>query len=90
MWQFVTVEAGDSRPTAVRTAKLLKMPIKKLRHLGVVTHALTHRRYHFDVFACEVGEPVKSDGLWRELKQLDQYPLTGPQLKIVEMLRGNS
>jgi A/G-specific adenine glycosylase len=90
MWQFVTAEAGKARPTAASTSKLLKIPIKKLRHLGAVTHALTHRRYHFDVFTCEADTAVKVDGIWCDLKQLDQHPMTGPHLKIVELLRGNA
>jgi A/G-specific adenine glycosylase len=86
MWQFVTVEAGEGRPTAARASTLLKMPITKLRHLGVVMHALTHRRYEFEVFACEASK--QKVGKWIGLDQIEEYPFTGPHSKIAKMIGG--
>jgi adenine-specific DNA glycosylase len=61
-----------------------------LRRIGQVRHALTHRRYVFDVFTARAGgdascnlQPLRR---WLTLAELDAYPLPRPQLKIVEML----
>ncbi len=88
MWQFITIEAAADKPTAARMSKKLAMKIKDLRYLGIVAHALTHRRYHFDVFTCEVER--KTDGVWVNVRELDHHPFTGPHLKIVEMLRAQA
>jgi hypothetical protein len=73
------------------------LPIKSsiLRKLGTVTHGLTHRRYEFDVYACECaggGDAGGADdaGLrrWSTLDGLAEYPLPRPHLKVAEMLRG--
>jgi A/G-specific adenine glycosylase len=79
MWQFVTV--GRAAPVDLIGAA----------RLGVVTHALTHRRYRYRVFVTRArkfgrnnGEPVR---LWVTLKDLDAYPLPRPHLRIVQMLQ---
>jgi hypothetical protein len=72
------------------------------RRIGQVTHGLTHRRYEFDVFVCEVtagascrpgSDPAatSADGrprAWTDLKGLSQYPIPRPHLKIAAMLDG--
>src|SRR3954454_15459231 len=57
MWQFVTV---DAPPTA---AALEPLPrgISPPRPIGEVTHGLTHRRYHFQVFACTASAKPRAD-----------------------------
>ena len=88
MWQFVTVpgEAPTDRPALpVRTTKP--------RAIGTVTHGLTHRRYHFDVFACDATgteDPSDLPRAWVTLDGLSDYPLPRPHLKVAEMLRAGS
>jgi len=90
MWQFPTapprapIRAGQFEPT------------RKTR-LGAVSHALTHRRYHFDVYVCNARadrsdgtRPEQSDGpttRWVRLSELDRFPLPRPHLLIAQMLR---
>ena len=83
MWQFITVDAA---------AKNISLPISKPRKLGMVTHGLTHRRYEFDVFACDCAAAenagdASSTRRWSTLEGLDEYPLPRPHLRIVEMLK---
>jgi A/G-specific adenine glycosylase len=83
MWQFVTID-HDSDPQ-------LPVSIESPARLGIVTHALTHRRYEFDVYTAEAGAPeTMADNRprrWVALDRLSDYPLPRPHLKIAEMLR---
>jgi A/G-specific adenine glycosylase len=88
MWQFVTLAADNaSDPGELR--KLLPVRTSPARALGTVTHGLTHRRYHFDVFACEA--PAADANLlpreWVSLEALADYPLPRPHVRIAEMLK---
>ena len=84
MWQFVTVPADAPAALPVRTSPA--------RPLGMVTHSLTHRRYEFDVFACDaVGAADDvSPRAWVPLDRLSDYPLPRPHLRIAEMLRADA
>jgi A/G-specific adenine glycosylase len=88
MWQFVTL-AADVDSTAVN----ITLPIKTspVRHLMKVSHALTHRRYTFEVFCCDaLATDLTNDGQsrkWVTLASLDNYPLPRPHVKIAEVLR---
>jgi adenine-specific DNA glycosylase len=80
MWQFVTIEAGSAKQHALRRGN----------RIGTVSHALSHRRYEFRIFA---GERLKGNSsqngkcrAWVTLKELDHYPLPRPHLKIASML----
>ena len=88
MWQFVTVPA---EPSAGRSA--LPVRTTEPRPVGAVTHGLTHRRYHFDVFVCDASGSDHSDGTvpraWVTLDGLSDYPLPRPHLKVAEMLRAD-
>lgn len=79
MWQFITVERNGDGERASRQA------------IGEVTHTLTHRRYHFRVFAYREAETKRAGmtrrGKWVSLAQLDRYPLPRPHLKIALMLK---
>jgi hypothetical protein len=60
-----------------------------------VTHGLTHRRYHFDVVACDApdGQPTPAAATpraWATLEGLSRYPLPRPHLKVAGMLAGLS
>jgi A/G-specific adenine glycosylase len=92
MWQFVTVEAGEGTPTgALLRRSGLGVGVRCLRRIGQVRHALTHRRYVFDVFTARAGGDASCNlqalRRWLTLAELDAYPLPRPQLKIVEMLQ---
>jgi A/G-specific adenine glycosylase len=91
MWQFVTVPADES---ATPQALLPLLPVRTtgLRPLGTVTHGLTHRRYHFDVYACESPRRQRPPAPpppreWVKLERLSDYPLPRPHLKVVDLLR---
>ena len=93
MWQFVTVPAGESADASSLRGRL-PVGTTAPRRLGAVTHGLTHRRYHFDVFACEC-EPQAAEAeqtgpvprVWTTLEQLSAYPLPRPHVKVCELLR---
>ena len=88
MWQFVTLVADES--AGVETLQsLLPVPVSRPRLIGTVTHGLTHRRYHFDVYACDTADeaPLASH-VWTSLQGLDQYPLPRPHLRIADVLGG--
>ena len=90
MWQFVTVEASIRRPTAQVIRKFTGLVVGELQRLGSLNHALTHRRYRFDVYICESskGKPRQNGSTaWVTLSDLPEYPLPRPHLKIAEMLR---
>ena len=81
MWQFVTLPADKGcDPDELR--KVLPLVTTAPRPLCTVTHSLTHRRYHFDVFVCEA--PSRADKqfalprAWVRLTELPEYPLPRP------------
>jgi hypothetical protein len=93
MWQFVTVPAEESSdPAALRG--LLPVRTTEPRALGIVTHGLTHRRYTFDVFACDAPGTDEPAGdrprAWVTLDGLSDYPLPRPHVKVAGLLRGGS
>jgi A/G-specific adenine glycosylase len=87
MWQFITVETS-------RTPRKTPLPltIHRATRLGMVSHALTHRRYEFEVFVARPrnGDMPRLERPWKwvTLEELQQYPLPRPHLKMVEMIRG--
>jgi A/G-specific adenine glycosylase len=99
MWQFVTLAPDDAQAELKRQrlgevlAGRLPVRVTPPHFLGAVTHGLTHRRYHFDVFVCDAGgeddppapPPARA---WTTLEKLDAYPLPRPQVKVAEMLAG--
>jgi A/G-specific adenine glycosylase len=93
MWQFITVEAPDgSKRIPPSFFRRISNGSGKPHRLGTVTHGLTHRRYEFDVYACECGGDELANGngttrAWTTLDGLSDYPLPRPHLKIAEMLQ---
>jgi A/G-specific adenine glycosylase len=84
MWQFITIAAranGDRARLPIRTTPPAA--------IGRITHALTHRRYEFEVFVCETrdGTDIQPPRKWATLRQLNRIPLSRPQLKIAELIR---
>lgn len=81
LWQFITREADSHSDSAGLTL------------LGHVRHALTHRRYTFDVYQTANATPPPSPAAgedkptaWVTLTELDAYPLSRPHLIIRDML----
>lgn len=84
LWQFVTMPADDG-DAAARLQKAIGLPVSAMRAMGEVTHALTHRRYEFTVFTCEVHQSDVPSRTWVTLAELDCLPLSRPQLKVAQM-----
>ncbi len=91
MWQFVTIPASDASPHAPAKIAELSLAIGPLRPLGTLRHALTHRRYEFEVFACRAKTPLfsqaKGERRWAALDELADYPLPRPHVKIAQWLQ---
>lgn len=83
MWQFITIDPQAEAPAGV--ASLIKSP----EPLGKVRHALTHRRYEFDVFRCSISRRSKAaeNRAWVTLEGLNQFPLPRPHVLIAKMLQ---
>lgn len=83
MWQFIT------RPT--RSAVDLGISLPPLRRLARLTHALTHRRYHFTVSTGDLnGDGGRLTGpgrAWVTLDELADYPLPRPHVRVASLLR---
>lgn len=83
MWQFTTRSPGEARPPA------------RVERIGVVEHALTHRRYRFEVVRVDEGRAPKSilqpgearPTRWMTLDASDSLPLPKPHLRVREMLK---
>lgn len=87
MWQFVTIEAGRTTPSAALMSRRLGLCVCNLKRIGRVRHALSHRRYVFEVFAAEARQNgVRRPGKWVRMEELDRYPLPRPQTKIAKMI----
>lgn len=86
MWQFVTIDG--------RADSDLPVAIEKPAVLGTISHALTHRRYEFEVYVARLGKgktpPDNPPRRWVTLAEIADYPLPRPHLKVVELLRSKS
>ena len=91
LWQFVTTESDGPPASAddVHVAAGVKSGIPQ--QISTIQHALTHRRYRFDVYLCDVsgqrGKGRQSNRRWVRLDQLDTYPLPRPHVRIAELLK---
>ena len=90
MWQFVTVERNGRRPSAKDVQTATGITVEKPRLIGKADHALTHRRYAFDVYVCaarDAREPAQErPRKWVTRAELDRFPLPRPHLKVLRML----
>ncbi len=77
MWQFITREHDDP--------SLLPLKVRPVRLLGSIDHALTHRRYEFVATEYEASSGA-GEGVWVTAKELDQYPMPRPHVKIAQWL----
>lgn len=80
MWQFTTFPSP---------LKLLPEQRACLRKLGVVRHALTHRRYIFTAYYAnrEWEIPNGLPQRWVKAAEITEYPMSKPQRAIGELLR---
>jgi len=85
MWQFVTID-----PAAIQNiSRHVGIKLTRRKSLGTIRHALTHRRYEFDVQvtgAASDGGKVSGDRRWITLEAIDAYPLPRPHVRIARML----
>ena len=90
LWQFPTIKADQLAPTAAAISQHLGLAIANLREIGQIRHALTHRRYVFTAFIAAASvAPRFSNRKWIRLQELDDFPLSRPQLGIAELLRAS-
>ena len=93
LWQFVTI-VPEERAVSVGTVRAhLGLCADRPRLIGRVEHALSHRRYEFEAYACRGQGPLKSNAdararVWVRLEELDRYPLSRPQLAVAALLAG--
>src|SRR5690606_5648351 len=89
MWQFVTLVAQEGAVPRASLEATINSRTGDVKPLGIVTHALTHRRYEFTVFGCavDVAMPAKPPRTWATLAEIERLPLSKPQLKVAEFAR---
>lgn len=94
MWQFVTMKSQPAGISSDVIQTNFSLRTSTPRLLGAVSHALTHRRYAFEVYACAVkgavaltSAPNDPPRRWVTLGELERFPLSRPQEKISEMIR---
>ncbi|HEX4055243.1 MAG TPA: A/G-specific adenine glycosylase [Tepidisphaeraceae bacterium] len=90
LWQFPTIEITDDDLTPAIVTRQIGLRVRDLRQIGQIRHALTHRRYIFNVFTARARAdgPCQTNRICRWIRpdELDQYPLSRPQLKIAEII----
>jgi A/G-specific adenine glycosylase len=98
MWQFITIAGHGNSAARTKPSTPPRLPIEVTKPvlLGTIRHALTHRRYEFDVYSCDaagdeaVGELVLPHDdrprRWVTWPELSRYPLPRPHVKIAAML----
>jgi A/G-specific adenine glycosylase len=79
LWQFVTRDSPDLPANTALTGSL-----------GQIRHALTHRRYVFEVQTLNLisdQQPAfAKSSKWAKLSQLPQFPMSRPHQRIAELL----
>jgi A/G-specific adenine glycosylase len=83
LWQFITLDCGSGPQLQGEVG----FTISKPRRLGVIRHALTHRRYEFTAYQAHLRESRQPGQIWVTLDELDTYPLSKPQLTIAKLLQ---
>jgi A/G-specific adenine glycosylase len=88
MWQFVTVTLEEGEPTAKDVQRATGAKVSRPKHLGQITHTLTHRRYEFEAYRCAaIAASPQADGrAWVTPADLNVYPLPRPHVLIAAML----
>jgi A/G-specific adenine glycosylase len=90
LWQFVTLEADATSPTAETLSAALGVALGNVRPLITVRHGLTHRRYVFDAFTADAADmAVTAPRRWSTLREMESLPFSKPQLAIRTALGAN-
>lgn len=88
MWQFTTFEpTADGVPTAAFLHDRLGLRCAEPTPMMTVEHGLTHRRYAFAVYRCDVAAPPAEPvdpRRWLAAAEVAAYPLPRPHLKVLE------
>lgn len=89
MWQFVTVASADER-SADSHLSHIGVRVRDLRRLGEVKHALTHRRYTFEVYhgrarSSRITDRNGDSPVWMTMDQIDRVPVPRPHTKIAAL-----
>lgn len=79
MWQFLTRETQDGAIEAAAS----------LERLGSIDHALTHRRYTFEIRVGSAPKLKLENTTWHTLDSSESIPLPKPHVRIREMLRSS-
>ncbi len=79
MWQFTTRETRDD---AIESAATLES-------LGSIDHALTHRRYTFEIRVGAAPKLKLENATWHTLDASESIPLPKPHVTIRQMLRSS-
>jgi A/G-specific adenine glycosylase len=92
LWQFLTRQADSGPASDHGVGELTCVKTTPPRQIGCIHHVLSHRRYRFDVYLCDVrgrGNASKSTKgrIWVRLDQLGNYPLPRPHVRIAGILR---
>jgi A/G-specific adenine glycosylase len=94
MWQFATLEAGDSKSLRRRMQAHTSLKLTRPEQVAVIEHALTHRRYRFEVFICQTVPQTTAltaaPRRWVRLSDLHAYPLPRPHVRIAELLQNTA
>ena len=88
LWQFITLPAGNAASPEATDLAHLGLKVNRLIRLGTIRHALTHRRYEFEAFACHLTGQLPASTqpqAWVTPAEMAQYPLSRPQLLIAEL-----
>src|SRR5439155_23703607 len=76
MWQFITIQANGTKPSPALLKRTFGLSACVLQHACSLSHTLTHRRYHFDVFTGQITDrPLLKTGSfrkWVRLSDLDE------------------
>jgi A/G-specific adenine glycosylase len=88
MWQLATIEPTDAAPSSHLLQSQFSVQTSKPVFIGLVEHALTHRRYRFHAFSCETRD--QSPGNWATLEELHDRPMPKPQLQIIKLLQAQT
>ncbi len=90
MWECPTAEALEGQTLIQWAQSRLGLALYPPTALGHFTHQTTHRAIRFEVSVAKVrgGRVRRGTGVWRALHKLDDLPLSNPQRRVMELLRG--
>jgi A/G-specific adenine glycosylase len=91
LWQFITLEPPSKHVSPQIISKQLSIPITDVKPLAQIRHALTHRRYIFEVFTARAkSRPKSANRRWITLSELSRYPLPKPHETVARLLQSHN